>query len=145
MAGKPSVLSSTTPASGFGALTGDKPASGFGFGSGTTSGFGGLSTGSVFGSKLGNGFAGGAGPKLSSFAAPGKENEIIGTKPAKAFGAPESDEDDRSDDEDSEGGEGSDEDEGFAEEKKKSKLHKGMINWFQPGMKLLTLFPSSYR
>ncbi|PMD23328.1 hypothetical protein NA56DRAFT_644221 [Hyaloscypha hepaticicola] len=128
LAGKPSVLSSTTPASGFGALTGDKPASGFGFGSGTTSGFGGLSTGSVFGSKLGNGFAGGAGPKLSSFAAPGKENEIIGTKPAKAFGAPESDEDDGSDDEDSEGGEGSDEDEGFAEEKKKSKLHKVHID-----------------
>ena len=121
-------------------MTGDKPASGFGFGSGTTSGFGGLSSGGVFGSKLGNGFAGGAGPKLSSFAAPGKENEIVGTKPAKAFGAPESDEDDGSDDEDSEGGAGSDEDEVLAEEKKKSKLHKGMITWFQLGMELLTLF-----
>jgi hypothetical protein len=140
LAGKPSTFSSTTTASGFGALTGDKPASGFGFGSGTTSGFGGLSSGSVFGSKLGNGFAGGAGPKLSSFAAPGKENEIVGTKPAKAFGAPESDEDDGSDDEDSEGGAGSDEDEVFAEEKKKSKLHKGMITWFQLGMELLTPF-----
>jgi len=95
-----------------------------------TSGFGGLSSGSAFGSKLGNGFAGGAGPKLSSFAAPGKESEITGTKPAKAFGAPESDEDDGSDEDDSEGGAGSDEDEGFvgAEEKKKSKLHKGMLS-----------------
>jgi hypothetical protein len=123
---------STTLASGFGALSGDKPATGFGFGSGATSGFGALSGGSAFGSKLGNGFAGGAGPKLSSFAAPGKENEIVGTKPAKAFGAPESDEDDGSDEEDSEDGADSDEDEGFADEKKKSKLHRGMVACTQP-------------
>jgi hypothetical protein len=126
-AAKPSSPTSTTTVSGFGALSGDKPATGFGFGTGATSGFGGLSSGSVFGSKLGNGFAGGAGPKLSSFAAPGKENEVAGAKPAKAFGAPESDEDDGSDEDDSEDA-GSEEDEGYvaADEKKKSKLSKGM-------------------
>lgn len=124
---------STAPAtSGFGALAvGDKSTTGFGFGSGTASGFGGLATGSVFGSKLGNGFAGGAGPKLSSFAAPGKENVPAPAKPAKAFGAPESDEDADSD------GEGSDdeavsehEDTGFAasEEKKKTKSAKVHID-----------------
>jgi DEAD/DEAH box helicase domain-containing protein len=52
---------------------------------------------------------------------------VLGAKPAKAFGAPESDEDDGSDEDDSEGGAGTDEDEGFpgVEEKKKSKLSKG--------------------
>jgi DEAD/DEAH box helicase domain-containing protein len=52
---------------------------------------------------------------------------VSGAKPAKAFGAPESDEDDGSDEDDSEGGAGSEEDEGYvAEEKKKSKLSKGI-------------------
>jgi hypothetical protein len=89
----------TTPAtSGFGAL-GGKPTTGFGFGSGASSGFAGLGSGSVFGSKLGNGFAGGAGPKLLSFAAPGKDTVVLGSKPAKAFGAPESDDDEGSEDE----------------------------------------------
>ena len=118
----------TTTISGFGATSGDKPTTGFGFGVGATSGFGGLGSGSVFGSKLGNGFAGGAGPKLSSFAAPGVGSTVIGAKPAKAFGAPESDEDEGSDEDESEGGAGSDdEDSGiiFPEEKKKSKASKG--------------------
>ncbi|KAH7313120.1 hypothetical protein BKA65DRAFT_467537 [Rhexocercosporidium sp. MPI-PUGE-AT-0058] len=124
---------STTPAtSGFGGLgSGDKSISGFGFGSGSASGFGGLASGSVFGSKLGNGFAGGAGPKLSSFAAPEKENVPALAKPAKAFGAPESDEDADSDDEESDGGAASeDEEAGFAptEEKKKSKSIKVQID-----------------
>ena len=80
----------------------------------------------MFGSALGNGFAGGSGPKLSSFAAPGQADVPI-SKPAKAFGAPESDEDEGSGDEDSEGGAESDE-EGAKEttdDKKKSKVTKG--------------------
>jgi hypothetical protein len=141
LAAKPATIPPTTALSGFGALSGDRPATGFGFGSGTTSGFGGLSSGSAFGSKLGNGFAGSAGPKLSSFAAPGKENDIVGTKPAKAFGAPESDEDDGSDEDDSDGGAGSDEDEGFVEEKKRSKLQKGMVAWTQPDIKFADSIP----
>jgi hypothetical protein len=120
--------SKSTSTSGFGTL-GAKPVAGFGFGTGATSGFGGLGSGSVFGSKLGNGFAGGAGPKLSSFAAPGKETEILGTKPAKAFGAPESDEEDGSDnDDDSEGDDANEDEESGkveAEDKKKVKLTKG--------------------
>jgi len=122
---------STAPAtSGFGGLaSGDKSTTGFGFGSGTTSGFGGLATGSVFGSKLGNGFAGGAGPKLSSFAAPGKENAPIPAKPAKAFGAPESDEDADSDEDGSDGEAASDhEDAAATEEKKKVKSAKVHID-----------------
>lgn len=121
---------STIPAtSGFGGLaSGDKSTAGFGFGSGATSGFGGLASGSVFGSKLGNGFGGGSGPKLSSFAAPGKENAPAPSKAAKAFGAPESDEDADSGEEGSDTGAASeDEEAGFApnEEKKKSKSTKG--------------------
>lgn len=100
LANSGSATSTTTaPApSGFGSLAA-KPSSGFGFGTGASSGFGGLASGSVFGSKLSNGFAGGLGPKLSSFAAPGKEAVSLGTKPAKAFGAPDSDEEDGSEDE----------------------------------------------
>lgn len=124
-----STTTSTTP-SGFGALS-DKPASGFSFGGGTSSGFGGLGTGSVFGSKLSNGFAGGSGPKLSSFAAAsGKQDVAVGTKRARAFGAPESDEDGASNDEDSDrGAAGSDDEESApaaVEDKKKSKISKGM-------------------
>lgn len=80
----------------------------------------------MFGSTLGNGFAGGSGPKLSSFAAPGTEAVPVG-KPAKAFGAPESDEEGGSDDEDSDGGADSDEEGGkeTTDDKKKSKVTKG--------------------
>ena len=95
---------------------------------GATSGFGSLGSGSVFGSKLENGFAGGSGPKLSSFAAPGGGSTVIGAKPVKAFGAPDSDEDEGTDEDESERGAGSDdEDSGiiFSEEKKKSKASKG--------------------
>ncbi|TVY49471.1 Nucleoporin [Lachnellula occidentalis] len=107
-----------------------KPLISLGFGGGSDSGFGGLggSSGSVFGSRLGNGFAGGSGAKLSSFAAPGTES-ITTAKPAKAFGAPESD-NEGSDQDDSEGNGASDDEEGGnvgAEDKKKtskvSKVH----------------------
>jgi hypothetical protein len=146
---KPSVFTKTTQSSGsgFAALAGSKspnaataaPAintlggtstSGFGsaFSGGSTSGFGALGSGSVFGSALGNGFSGGSGPKLSSFAAPGNDKAISGTKPVKPFGAPDSEEDDDEDEEDSEGGENADDEEAartVAEEKKKSKTAKG--------------------
>lgn len=65
---------------------------------------------------------------MSSFAAPAKEVAPLGAKPAKAFGAPESDEDDGSDEDNSETGAGTDDEESAAampEEKKKSKLTKG--------------------
>lgn len=129
-AGSSGSTTTATTSSGFGALAG-KPAGGFSFGgSGTSSGFGGLNTGSVFGSKLGNGFAGGSGPKLSSFAATSGTPVIATTsKPVKAFGAPESDEDAGSDDGGSDGGAGGSDDEESApaavEEKKKTKITKG--------------------
>lgn len=152
-ASKPSVFGGNAKSSlsGFGALassnptsstpsstsasTGEKTTSGFGSafgGGGSTSGFGGLASGSVFGSGLKNGFAGGSGPKLSSFAAPGKENAVLGSKPAKPFGAPASDAEDSDDDEDdSEGGAEGDEEEGgdkaVVEEKKKSKKGKAPL------------------
>jgi hypothetical protein len=133
-ASKSPTLSSTGTTSGFGALIANKPSSGFGFGGSSTSGFGALGGGSAFGSALGNGFAGGAGPKLSSFAAPVTSSKA--SKPLKAFGAPDSDA------EESDGGEGSEEephtgsadDEGPAptqEEKKKSKLQRGTFPLFE--------------
>ncbi|KAK2630505.1 hypothetical protein QTJ16_001325 [Diplocarpon rosae] len=122
---KPPSPTSMSTTSGFGLASGEKTATGFGFGSGVSAGFGGLASGSVFGSKLGNGFAGGPGTKLSSFAAPiGNENTtLLSTKPAKAFGAPESDEDAGSDADDSEGGAASDDESGHvpADDKKKSR------------------------
>ncbi|TVY78143.1 Nucleoporin [Lachnellula suecica] len=152
-ASKPSVFGSgaSQPAvSGFGALAGAKspgststipsldstassdakPSLSLGFGSGTSSGFGGLGggSGSVFGSRLGNGFASGSASKLSSFAAPGKEN-VVATKPAKAFGAPESD-NEGSDEDDSDGAAASDDEDGgnvaVEEKKKPSKITKGV-------------------
>ncbi|KAF4631872.1 hypothetical protein G7Y89_g6257 [Cudoniella acicularis] len=147
-ASKPSIFGGTAPpVSGFGALASgktpsltspvsasnttttskDKPATLLSFGGGNSSGFGGLGTGSVFGASLGNGFTGGSGPKLSSFAAPGKENVQLGSKPAKAFGAPESDEDEGSDDDNSEGEGASDDEESghiASEDKKKAKVTK---------------------
>ncbi|KAL2061938.1 hypothetical protein VTL71DRAFT_7316 [Oculimacula yallundae] len=126
----PTLTAPTT--SGFGGLVAsDKSTSGFGFGSGAASGFGGLASSSVFGTKIGNGFAGGAGPKLSSFAAPGTVNVSTQAKPAKAFGAPDSDEDGDSGEEDSDRGAASeDEEAGFApaEEKKKTKSAKVPID-----------------
>ncbi|KKY34655.1 putative dead deah box [Diaporthe ampelina] len=79
----------------FAAVNGAKPASG-GFGSG----FGG---GSPFSSTLG-----GAGPRTGNFASPGQPPIIKSDKPAKPFGAPESDAEDDSDD----NGDDGDEEEG---------------------------------
>ena len=140
-ASKPSVFGGSAQPSGFGALSGakspvaaaaEKPATGgfgSGFGSTSTSGFGGLNSGSVFGSALGNGFAGASGQKLSSFAAPGTTTAPLSSKPVKPFGAPEADEEDGSDEDDSEAGSSLDEEDGekvVAEEKKKPKIPKGM-------------------
>lgn len=122
---------STVPTGGLGATSADKPATGFGFAAATTLGFGGLGSGSAFGSALGNGFAGGTGPKLSSFAAPpGKQDITSGAKPAKAFGAPDSDEEEGSETDDSEGGADTDEEEAgkvTAEDRKKLKVTKSTI------------------
>jgi hypothetical protein len=149
-AAKPSIFGAGTTASGFGSLAGatkpsdvtgtttsvlgsggSKPTGGFGFGSATpSSGFGGLGSGSVFSSAISNGFAAGAGPKLSSFAAPpGNDNAPL-SKPAKAFGAPDSDEDEGSDGDDGDDGTDSEDDGGVKvspEEKKRSKLTKGTL------------------
>ena len=146
---KPSIFGGNTQSapSGFGTLAGvsqpnsstavgtlgagtTKPTSSFTFGSGAiTSGFGTLGSGSAFGSALGNGFAGGSGPKLSSFAAPPGKGDVALTKPAKAFGAPESDESDEGDDEDSEGPAEGEEEESLkgAEDKKKFKILKSKV------------------
>ncbi|KAI9054913.1 hypothetical protein LZ554_002057 [Drepanopeziza brunnea f. sp. 'monogermtubi'] len=122
------LASSASTTSGFGLASGDKPASGFGFGGGVTSGFGGLASGSVFGANSGNGFGGGSGAKLSSFAAPpGKDDESLSSKPARAFGAPDSDEDDGADVDGSDGGAATDDEESAPavhEEKKKGKPSK---------------------
>ena len=134
-ASKSPTLTSTGSTGGFGSLGGSKTTSSFGFGSGATAGFGGLGGGSTFGSTLGNGFSGSSGSKLSSFAAPGAPIPVGTSKPAKAFGAPESDEENGSDAEDSDGGAGgagSDEEEAAPgnaspEDKKKSKLQKGKL------------------
>ena len=120
---------SSVPFSGLGTTTADKPATGFGFGATSPTGFGGLASGSAFGSGLGNGFAGGTGPKLSSFAAPpGKKDIALGAKPAKAFGAPDSEEEDGSEAEHSEGDADTDDEEGgkvSAEDKRRFKVTKG--------------------
>ncbi|TVY29547.1 Nucleoporin, partial [Lachnellula hyalina] len=130
LAAKSPDASATTPLVDSATSSTAKPMISLGFGGGGTSGFGGLggSSGSVFGSRLGNGFAGGSGAKLSTFAAPGTES-ITNAKPAKAFGAPESD-NEGSDQDDSEGNGASDDEEGGnigAEDKKKpskvSKVH----------------------
>ncbi|KAH6673780.1 hypothetical protein B0J14DRAFT_591584 [Halenospora varia] len=126
--GKPSSIASSLPLGNITASSKDKPTPSLSFGGGTTSGFGGLGTGSVFGASLSNGFAGGSGPKLSSFAAPGKESTQLGSKPTKAFGAPESDEDEGSDGDSSEGGAGTDDEESshanHEEKKKVAKIAK---------------------
>jgi hypothetical protein len=135
-AAKPPTPSSTTPSLDSTASSSATPSLSLGFGGGANSGFGGLggASGSVFGSRLGNGFAGGSGPKLSSFAAPGTET-ITTTKPAKAFGAPESDDED-SDEDDSEGGAGSEDEEsgnvGVEDKKKPPKITKGTSTRSKP-------------
>lgn len=88
----------------FAAMNGAKPATG-GFGSG----FGG---GSPFSSALG-----GAGPRTGNFASPGQPPIIKSDKPAKPFGAPESDAEDDSDDD----GEDGDEEEGGGADADKEK------------------------
>ncbi|RDW58085.1 hypothetical protein BP6252_13496 [Coleophoma cylindrospora] len=102
----------------------NKTATASGFGASTSSFGGAAGQKSVFGSGLSNGFGAGA-PKLSSFAAPGQNSvAITSAKPAKAFGAPDSDEDENSDGEDDSDGEGAEEEEGEklnAEDKKKFK------------------------
>lgn len=123
-------MGASTTTSGFGALSGNKPSSGFGFGSATQpSGFGGLGSGSVFGSALGNGFGGGAGSKLSSFAAPAATGLTSKSKIVKAFGAPDSDEEEDTDGDDDEKHVGSAEEDGVTsspeEKKKSSKTQKG--------------------
>ncbi|KAJ9162250.1 PH domain-like protein [Coniochaeta hoffmannii] len=94
--------------------------------SGATSPFGGLNGGqsSGFGSVLGGGspFSSGLpGSKLSSF---GKPGEVFKSdKPARPFGAPESDSEDENEDE--EGEEGSDDEEGAEHDDDKQKENKG--------------------
>lgn len=114
------------------------PSSSFGA---SASSFGGLAgQKSVFGSALSNGF-GASAPKLSSFAAPSKGSvATVAVKPAKAFGAPDSDEDESSNGEDESDGEGAEEEEGeklSAEDKKKFKT-KGMFKPMIPEGQPLT-------
>jgi hypothetical protein len=152
-ASKPSVFGGGKPLSGFGVLgskpanTSDKPASPLSFGGSTNSGFGGLGSGSVFGSALGNGFAGGAGPKLSSFAAPGKENDAGVPKPAKplkAFGAPEDSDEEKTGEDDSDGAVGSGDEEkadaAVEKEKKSSKTPKGLSATTYSHTRILTKY-----
>jgi hypothetical protein len=122
--------------------TNDATAGGFGstfgaaFGSGSTAGFGGKTSGgfgsgfsSGFGGGFGGGFAANPSKTLSNFSSENPDTAKVG-KPAKAFGAPESDEeDDSGDDGDVDGDVGSeDEDDNCTsyEDKKKPKLSKGM-------------------
>jgi hypothetical protein len=150
---KPSIFGGGKPLSGFGALASkptipsDKPAPALSFGGSTGSGFGGLGSGSIFGSKLGNGFAGGTGPKLSSFAAPGKEDEVSGlkaAKPVKAFGAPEESDEDGSDEEDSDGAVRSGDEESahpsMEKDKKAAKVAKGLHLTPEGQVKILTKY-----
>jgi len=121
---------SISSSGGFGALGNSKPSSGFGFGGTSTSGFGGLGGGgSVFGSALSNGFGGSSGPKLSSFATGGTAAPPT-AKPAKAFGAPDSDEEEQTDGDDDDEQAGSAEEDKRAsspEEKKRIKPQKGKL------------------
>lgn len=77
----------------FGTINGSKPTSGFGGGGFGSSGFGGgFGGGSAFGSVLGA-------TRTGNFASPGQQPIAKSDKPAKPFGAPESDaEDDGEDD-----------------------------------------------
>jgi hypothetical protein len=149
-ASKPSVFGSGTipQISGFGALAGSSPVipdtskvklgfggasteplgstPGGGFGITSTTGFGALGGG--FGGGFA-GFTGGSGPKLSSFAASGTPDIVGSEKPAKAFGAPESDEEeDSEDDDESRSGAASDEEDSVSvDDKKKHRVSRGMF------------------
>lgn len=125
----PSASSTTQPAGApkltFGSTTNASPFAGL---SSSTNGFGSALGGSVFGSAL----SGGKG--ISSFAAPGAE-PLKSDKPARPFGAPESDGED-GDEGDDEGGENNKVDEAEralspekdSEEKKRLKLQKVEVN-----------------
>ncbi|KUI56858.1 Nucleoporin NUP56 [Cytospora mali] len=97
----PKLTFGTQDASGqspFGTINGNKPTSGFGGGFGSAFGGGG---GSAFGSVLG-------GERTGNFASPGQLPITMSDKPAKPFGAPESDAEDEDEDDteagDEEGG-----------------------------------------
>ncbi len=150
-ASKPSVFGSGTGSqlSGFGALANSSPVIpdtskvklsfggttteplgstlGVGFGNTGTTGFGALGGG--FGGGFA-GFTGGSGPKLSSFAASGTPDIVGAEKPAKAFGAPESDEEeDSEDDDESRGVVASDEEDCVSvDDKKRHRVSRGMIH-----------------
>lgn len=160
MAGKPSVfgggsaspfggLAASNTSSGKEETTGDKSTkeakagetgSTFGgaFGGGSTTGFGGQASGGFgggFGSTFGGGFGGGFAanqPKTLSTFGSANPDTTKAEKPAKAFGAPESDEEEESgDDGDAEadvGSDGGDESSTF-DDKKKPKLTKGMYRY----------------
>jgi hypothetical protein len=146
--GAPPATTAAAPLSGFGALaaaksptppkvdeTATSATSGFG-GTATASGFGtlgsGLGGGFGGGSGFGSAFAGGSGPKLSSFASTSTPTIIgVKSKPAKAFGAPESSEDEGSDDEGSDDDNVSEKGEDdtpkdTSDDKKKIKVAKGV-------------------
>jgi hypothetical protein len=153
-ASKPSVFGSgtTNQLSGFGAMAGSNPVIpdtskvklgfggtvteplgstlGGGFGNIGTTGFGVL--GSGFGGGF-TGFKGGSGPTLSSFATSSAPDIVGAEKPAKAFGAPESDEeaDSEDDDDESRGGAASDEEENVSvDEKKKHRVSRGIFTYY---------------
>jgi hypothetical protein len=154
-ASKPSVFGTGggLPLSGFGALAGSSPVipdtsttTKFGLGGATTAPLGSALSGgfgdknnSAFGALEGgfgggfSGFSSGSGPKLSSFAALGTPAIIGAEKPAKAFGAPESDEeeDESEDDDESRGGAASDEDESVSlDDKKKHRVGRGTLVFY---------------
>lgn len=130
---KPSLFGNTGATSGFGALgsssnstlSSAQPKLSFGVGAASPSPFGSLNGGgkslfggggSAFGSAFGSSALGA--PKLSSFAKPGEV--LKSDKPARPFGAPESDAEEESGDEDQESGN----DEGDKEEDKEEQETK---------------------
>lgn len=137
LAGKPLAESSKAAGSGFGSTAGSGTGLGSPFGSalggsGATSGFGGKPSsgfgsgfGGGFGGGFSSGFGGGQSKTLSSFGSANAEASTA-SKPAKAFGAPESDgEDDSAGENDEEGDTNTNEDESIpTDDKKKSKLSK---------------------
>lgn len=112
------------------AATGTSSTFGATFGESSTGGFGAqtsLGFGGGFGSAFGGGFAANPSKTLSNFSSQNPDISAL-SKPAKAFGAPESDEEDESGDDGDDDGVGSDDEDENAtyEDKKKPKLTKGM-------------------